>query len=75
MTERHFPVLMAEDDEDDIFAAKWVWEKHGMANPLYIVRDGKECLEYLHRRGKYGRTGAAPRPGVVLLDLWTNGRG
>jgi len=69
MTEKCFPILMAEDDENDILAAKRVWEKRRIQNPLYIIRDGEECLDYLHRRGIYSEPGSAPRPGVLLLDL------
>ena len=33
-----------------------------------MVRDGQECLDYLHRRAEYeGRSGG--NPAVVLLDL------
>jgi len=60
---------MAEDDEHDIVATKRAWKKHHIANPLYIVNNGEECLDYLHRRGKYSEQGAAPRPGILLLDI------
>ncbi len=69
MKRKPFVVLMAEDDEHDILAAQRAWEKKRIANPLYIVNDGEECLDYLHRRGRYGKRGAAPRPGVLLLDI------
>ena len=62
-------VLMAEDDEHDIIATKRAWQKHRIANNLYIVRDGEECLDFLFHRGKYSGPGAAPRIGMLLLDL------
>jgi CheY-like chemotaxis protein len=64
-----FAVLMAEDSEHDIIATKRAWKKYNIANPLYIVRDGEECLDYLFQRGKYEEPGSAPRPGIVLLDI------
>jgi CheY-like chemotaxis protein len=64
-----FLVLMAEDDEHDILATKRAWKKHKMPNPLFIVNDGEECLDFLHRRGKYGDPGTPPRPGILLLDI------
>jgi CheY-like chemotaxis protein len=64
-----FGVLMAEDDEHDIIATKRAWKKHKIAKPLYIVNDGEECLDFLHRRGKYSDPGTAPRPGILLLDI------
>ena len=69
MDNKTFVVLMAEDSEHDIIAAKRAWRKNNIANPLYIVRDGEECLDYLYQRGKYSALGAAPRPGIVLLDV------
>ncbi len=64
-----FVVLIAEDDEHDVVATKRAWKKHSITNPLYIVNDGEECLDFLHRRGKYGEPERAPQPGVVLLDI------
>jgi CheY-like chemotaxis protein len=64
-----FVVLMAEDDEHDILATRRAWKKHHISNPLYIVNDGEECLDFLHRRGKYSEQGTAPRPGILLLDI------
>lgn len=69
MTNKTFVVLMAEDSEHDIVATKRAWKKNNIANPLYIVRDGEECLDYLYQRGKYGEPNSAPRPGIVLLDI------
>jgi CheY-like chemotaxis protein len=64
-----FVVLMAEDNEHDIVATKRAWKKHYIANPLYIVNDGEECLDFLRQKGRYSEPGAAPRPGILLLDI------
>ena len=69
MPQEPFVVLMAEDDEHDILATRRAWKKHHISNPLYIVNDGEECLDFLHRRGKYSEPGTAPRPGILLLDI------
>jgi CheY-like chemotaxis protein len=69
MGKEPFGVLMAEDDEHDILATKRAWKKHNIANPLFIVNDGEECLDFLHGQGKYGDPGTAPRPGILLLDI------
>ena len=69
MVKESFVVLMAEDDEHDIVATKRAWKQHHIANPLYIVNDGEECLDFLYRRGKYSEPGTAPRPGILLLDI------
>jgi len=69
MENRRFVVLMAEDDEHDIVATKRAWKKNNILNPLYIVRDGEECLDYLYQRGKYREPGSAPAPKILLLDI------
>ncbi len=69
MTKQPFVVLMAEDNEHDILATRRAWKKCNIANPLHIVQNGEECLDYLHHRGKYSEPGAAPRPGILLLDI------
>ena len=69
MSKSPFVVLMAEDNEHDIVATKRAWKKHRIVNPLYIVRDGEECLDFLYQRGKYADQATAPRPGILLLDI------
>lgn len=69
MSKKTFVVLMAEDNQHDIVATKRAWKENNIANPLYIVRDGEECLDYLHQRGKYSEPGSAPQPGILLLDI------
>jgi DNA-binding response OmpR family regulator len=60
--------LMVEDNEHDIAAVKRAWRENRIADSLYVVRKGDECLDYLHRRGEYSRPESAPRPDVVLLN-------
>lgn len=69
MSKEQFVILMAEDDEHDIVATRRAWKSNNMSNPLYIVNDGEECLDYLFRRGKYAAPGLAQRPGILLLDI------
>ncbi|MCK4738727.1 MAG: response regulator [Deltaproteobacteria bacterium] len=64
-----FPILMAEDNEHDVVATKRAWKRNSIRNPLYVVSDGEECLDYLKQRGAYSEPGSAPRPGVLLLDI------
>ena len=40
-----------------------------LANDMHFVEDGEELLEYLHGAGRYADADAAPRPGLILLDL------
>jgi CheY-like chemotaxis protein len=71
MNHRGIPVsiLMAEDDPDDRLLTKEALEESRLANKLYFVEDGEELMEYLCHQGRYTDNEAAPRPGVILLDL------
>lgn len=69
MRKEPFAVLVAEDEEHNIIAIKRAWKKHHITNPLYIVNDGEECIDFLHRQGKYSQLGTVPRPGILLLDI------
>ena len=63
------PVLLVEDDPDDVEIAKRAFTKGRIANPLFVVRDGEEAMEFLCHTGRYARAETAPRPGLILLDL------
>jgi CheY-like chemotaxis protein len=69
MTKASVVILMADDDADDRELTRDALVESRLANELHFVEDGVELLDYLHRRGAYGRPGSAPRPGVILLDL------
>ncbi len=69
MEKSKFVVLMAEDNKHDIIATKRAWKENHILNPLHIVNNGEECLDYLFQRGKYSEPGSAPRPSFLLLDI------
>ncbi|RJR43332.1 MAG: response regulator [Desulfobacteraceae bacterium] len=61
-------ILIAEDDDDDRLFLETAFGRLKALYQLSFVADGEELMDYLHRRGKYGRS-KPPRPGLVLLDL------
>lgn len=62
------PILLVEDNPNDIELTLAALEQSQLANEIVICRDGAEALDYLHRRGIYDRPDV-PDPAVVLLDL------
>jgi len=62
-------ILVADDDADDRMLIGEAFEESRLANELRFVCDGEELMDYLYRRGRYAEPDAAPRPGLVLLDL------
>ena len=63
------PILLVEDSPEDTEAMRRAFKKSGLANALNYCSDGDDALDYLFQRGPYAAPDAAPRPGVILLDL------
>ena len=61
-----YPILMAEDNPDDVLITKRAWKKGLIKNRLYIVNNGAEALEFLYKQGAHVN---APTPSLMLLDL------
>ena len=69
MTTPNQPILLVEDSPEDFEATERALRRSGLKNPIHRCADGDEALDFLHRRGDYEDLAAAPRPGIVLLDL------
>lgn len=66
---RPITILVAEDDPDDRLLIQDALNEALIVNDLHFVEDGEHLLNYLHHRDKYSEPHAAPRPGLILLDL------
>ncbi|MGA4552457.1 response regulator [Methylorubrum aminovorans] len=62
------PILLVEDNPNDIELTLAALEQSQLANAIVICRDGAEALDYLQLRGIYDRPDVSD-PAVVLLDL------
>ena len=62
-------ILLVEDSVDDIMITKKALLEAQMVNPLDVVRDGQEAVEFLSRQGPYHDRATSPRPGLILLDI------
>jgi CheY-like chemotaxis protein len=61
-------ILLVEDSPTDVMLTREAMEQYKVLNPLDIVEDGVDAMDYLKGRGKYaGREPA--RPGLIILDL------
>ena len=61
-----YPILLVEDNPDDILITQRAWKKGLIKNRLYVVNDGEQALEFLYKKGDYAD---APTPCLMLLDL------
>ena len=59
-------VLLVEDDEGDVLMTREAFEFYKIRNPLHVVTDGEQALQFVRRAGPFAD---APRPGLILLDL------
>ncbi len=64
-----FPILLAEDCEDDVFFLQRAFEAAEIRNPLHVVTDGQEAIDYLSGAGKFADRMKYPLPHLVILDL------
>lgn len=61
-------VLLAEDNEDDLFLSSRVLSKAGLQS-VHHVSDGRQAIDYLAGRGAYADRARHPLPDILLLDL------
>ena len=66
----HITILLAEDTPDDQISIKQALGESRLRYKLQIVKDGEELLDYLQRRRQYSELASAPRPNLILLDLY-----
>jgi len=69
MTTTNRAFLLVEDNEDDVFLMKRALKGARVANPLFVVEDGQQALDYLGGAGKFADREQYPLPAVVFLDL------
>jgi CheY-like chemotaxis protein len=58
------PIVLIEDNEDDIVLTRRALSRNKIGNPLVVARDGAEALELL-----LGANGDSINPAIILLDL------
>jgi CheY-like chemotaxis protein len=59
-------VLLVEDDKGDVLMTREAFEFHKIRNPLHVVTDGEQAVQFIRRAGPFAD---APRPGLILLDV------
>jgi two-component system response regulator len=63
------PIMLVEDNENDVLFMTMAMEQAGIRNPVQVVKDGREVLDYLSGKGKNADRDQYPLPYLLLLDL------
>jgi CheY-like chemotaxis protein len=61
-------ILLAEDNEDDVLLMKRALHKAGLSNPVHVVSDGFEAVEYL-KGAVEAKSSGCEIPLLICLDL------
>lgn len=69
MNDYNFPLLIAEDDSDDVDLLRRVLLQTGTCNPVHVVQDGEEAIDYLSGKGKFADRNVFPLPRLMILDI------
>ncbi len=62
-------ILLVDDNEDDVFLMERAIQAAQISNPIHILEDGRETINYLAGTGKYANRAEFPLPAIVFLDL------
>jgi len=63
------PILLVEDNPDDIFFNKMACQRTGIHHPINIVTDGQAAIDYLSGKGPYADRVMHPLPRLMFLDI------
>ncbi|MBI5566012.1 MAG: response regulator [Chloroflexi bacterium] len=69
MTDKPIEILLVEDNPDDVELALHALKKNNLHNPIQVVRDGAEALEFIFGTGAFAGRDLAQVPRLILLDL------
>lgn len=67
-------VLLAQNDEDDLWLVKAAIERSKVRGVLDHVRTREELMDYLYRRKSFKSKESAPMPDLMLVDLRLGGK-
>jgi CheY-like chemotaxis protein len=68
-TKQLVEILLVEDNLRDVQLTRRAFEKMRVTNPLCVVRDGAEALDFVFGTGPYVDRAEIERPQLILLDL------
>ena len=64
----HATILLAEDNPDDVELMKCAFQRAGLSNPVHVVSNGQEAVEYL-KGAIEAKSSGYPIPLLISLDI------
>jgi CheY-like chemotaxis protein len=62
-------ILIIDDDADDRYLIQRAFQKIGVSDPIHLVNDGVEAIEYMMGEGKFSDREKYAYPTFILSDL------
>ncbi len=62
-------ILLVEDNPDDVELTLRALTRNNIRNPIDVVHDGEEALNYFFATGAYSDRDTTTMPSLVILDL------
>ncbi|MGV3771546.1 MAG: response regulator [Verrucomicrobiales bacterium] len=62
-------ILVAEDDQNDVFLLERAFRRVGIDLPVHVCQDGEDTVNYLQGSGRYSDRQKFPFPRVLITDL------
>ena len=69
MATAHRAILLVEDNQDDEELTLRALLRNNITNPVQVVRDGQEALDWLEATGPHAGRDPGDLPALILLDL------
>jgi CheY-like chemotaxis protein len=63
------PILVVDDDEQDVFLLRRAFKMAGLDPWIIHVLDGEEALDYLRGQNNFKDRSYYPLPNLILLDI------
>lgn len=62
-------ILLVEDNPDDVELTLRALKRANICNPVVVLKDGAEALDYFNGTGLYSGRDLEELPAVILLDI------
>ena len=69
MNEKHYTILLVEDEDNDATLLKMAFKMNNIPNPIQWAKDGAEAVAYLNGEGVYSNRELYPFPEVLIIDI------